>query len=287
MQRPTCKGGEEVPDVREDGVGSGNTGGGSVATTMGGGIYAPSGTLRSNLVVGNQALAEGGNACWMFDCAPGGDGIAQGGGIYAPEAMLVSNTVGHNMVQGHGGYGEPVGVSISEGAGIYADGDTMINNTIVWDNSPDQLAGQNCNNVTYCDIGDSVCSGQIGNISAAPCFADPNYHLQCSSPCIDTGDPNYPEDSNEYDIDGDTRIIGGRIDIGADEYTFGELSDFSGNGIVNFEDFAVLAYYWQDYVCEEPDWCEGCDYDESGIVDHDDLRRFAENWLWKASWYEY
>jgi len=91
-----------------------------------------------------------------------------------------------------------------------------------------------------------------------------------------------PEDVNEFDIDGDDRIIGGRIDIGADEYTFGELSDFSGNGIVNFEDFAVLAYYWQDYVCEEPDWCEGCDYDESRAVDINDLMRFTENWLWRA-----
>ena len=145
----------------------------------------------------------------------------------------------------------------------------------------------------------------LGNIGSDPCFVksgywDPNgtpsdsnddfwvngdYHLHSDSPCINAGDPNNVIDPNEHDIDGETRISGGRIDIGADEYSFGEHSDFSGNGIVNFEDFAILANYWMDYVCSEPNWCEGCDFDHSGIVDLNDLRIFAENWLWQAIWH--
>jgi len=42
-------------------------------------------------------------------------------------------------------------------------------------------------------------------------------HLKPSSQCIDAGDPNYAADPNETDIDGEIRIVGGRIDMGADE----------------------------------------------------------------------
>jgi hypothetical protein len=61
----------------------------------------------------------------------------------------------------------------------------------------------------------------------------------------------------------------------------GELSDFNGDGIVNFKDFAILAYYWADFLCTGPGWCEGCDYDQSGAVDLEDMKGFAVNWLWQ------
>ncbi len=73
--------------------------------------------------------------------------------------------------------------------------------------------------------------------------------------------------------------------MGADEYTFGELSDFSGNGIVNFEDYSILIIYSDGYVCVGPDWCNGSDYNRDGKVDIYDLEKFAANWLWQASWY--
>jgi hypothetical protein len=44
-----------------------------------------------------------------------------------------------------------------------------------------------------------------------------DYHLLPDSPCIDAGDPNYPYNPNEMDLDGRPRIIGGRIDMGAYE----------------------------------------------------------------------
>jgi len=61
------------------------------------------------------------------------------------------------------------------------------------------------------------------------------------------------------------------------------LSDFDSDGVVNFGDFAILAYYWNwaDYICSEPDWCEGSDSDESGYVDFIDLQEFIEDWLWE------
>jgi hypothetical protein len=49
--------------------------------------------------------------------------------------------------------------------------------------------------------------------------------------------------------------------------------------IIDFKDFAVLAYYWADYLCSAPDWCAGYDSDHSGYVDFNDLKYFAEDWV--------
>jgi hypothetical protein len=45
-----------------------------------------------------------------------------------------------------------------------------------------------------------------------------NLHLLPSSTCINNGMPGFPVDTSERDYDGNARIIGGGIDIGADEY---------------------------------------------------------------------
>ena len=79
-----------------------------------------------------------------------------------------------------------------------------------------------------------------GNIDLDPCFSEPgywedpcntpdtpwddvwidgDYHLLPSSACIDAGDPNYVVEPNETDLDGKPRVIGGRIDMGAYEYS--------------------------------------------------------------------
>jgi hypothetical protein len=85
--------------------------------------------------------------------------------------------------------------------------------------------------IRYCDIQDGAYGVYVfnsflewldGNIDVDPLFADANngnYHLLEDSPCIDAGDPNYPYDPNETDLDGKPRIIGGRIDMGAYEYS--------------------------------------------------------------------
>ena len=45
-----------------------------------------------------------------------------------------------------------------------------------------------------------------------------DYHLTLESPCIDAGDPDWIFDEGQIDIDGQRRVHGSRIDIGADEY---------------------------------------------------------------------
>ena len=81
--------------------------------------------------------------------------------------------------------------------------------------------------ITHSDVQ----GGWWGNIDDDPCFADPgywdangvwiegDYHLLPDSPCIDAGDPNYVAEPNETDLDGKPRVIAGRIDMGAYEYS--------------------------------------------------------------------
>ena len=54
-----------------------------------------------------------------------------------------------------------------------------------------------------------------------PLFVNPfnrDYHLTFDSPCINTGDPEWIFNEGQMDIDGQPRVYGSRIDIGADEY---------------------------------------------------------------------
>jgi len=106
-----------------------------------------------------------------------------------------------------------------------------VSNCIVWGNVPATDPG-----IASCNIGKTAATvGYVDfsvlqsswygdghdNIVADPCFMDPEYgdfHLHYSSPCINAGDPNYVPEANETDMDGQPRIIGGRLDMGADEF---------------------------------------------------------------------
>ena len=59
----------------------------------------------------------------------------------------------------------------------------------------------------------------VGNITEDPAFVDysnGNLQLQSNSPCINSGNNAYVVGST--DLDGNPRIVGGTVDIGAYEY---------------------------------------------------------------------
>ncbi len=108
-----------------------------------------------------------------------------------------------------------------------------------------------------------------------------NFHLKRQSPCIDKGKPN-STDSNELDIDGETRVLDGDsngtsiVDIGADEF-YQPKADYNEDGIVNFIDFAIFALPWRMTDAN-------ISLDSDNDVDIDDLELFCDVWLWTAPW---
>jgi hypothetical protein len=78
------------------------------------------------------------------------------------------------------------------------------------------------NDVQFCCIAPQTTYGSynygINNFTNAPLFVNPtnNFHLQPSSPCINAGKNIYASGTN--DLDGNPRIAGGTVDIGAYEY---------------------------------------------------------------------
>jgi len=59
----------------------------------------------------------------------------------------------------------------------------------------------------------------------------------------------------------------------------GLRSDFNGDGITNFKDYAYLCIRWRDDDCVEPDHCNKTDMDFSGAVDGLDLGILTGEWL--------
>jgi hypothetical protein len=98
------------------------------------------------------------------------------------------------------------------GGGVRSVEDVAMTNCIVWGNIPDSL--DVTGTVTY-----SVVAGGWpgeGNIDEDPQLTHDG-HLTGTSPCIDRGDPagEYPDQS---DLDGEPRVLKGRVDMGADEW---------------------------------------------------------------------
>ena len=75
-------------------------------------------------------------------------------------------------------------------------------------------------------------------------------------------------------MDGQPRVVGGCVDIGADEFVYiGDL-DFSGS--VDMVDLAMFAAHWPEIGCGT---CGGAELTGDGEVGLDDLRELVANWL--------
>jgi hypothetical protein len=186
-------------------------------------------TFRNNLAsAGGGALVSFGGSATLFSCLFSGnwaDGGFSGGGAVLIDGGMVTLT---NCTLVGNGTGKTTG-------GILNDGNILIlTNSILWNNMDEDGIDQEAQiwpdgtiDVNYsCILGGWPGAGNISNDplfvspgywDAAGQWVDGDYHLLTDSPCIDAGDPAYIHALGETDLDGQPRVIGGRIDMGAFE----------------------------------------------------------------------
>jgi hypothetical protein len=183
----------------------------------GGGAYA--GTLSNCFVIGNLATNGMGGGAYnstLNNCliqanmATNASATGTGGGIYY--GTVNNCTIVGNMANNGGGVE----------AGAY---NLKLKNCIVYSNTA--VTGSNPNyHYTYINssLFNSCCTtplptAGIANFTNAPLFVDVaggDYHLQSNSPCINAGNNSFVIGTN--DLDGNPRIAGGTVDMGAYEY---------------------------------------------------------------------
>ncbi|MHC4455863.1 MAG: outer membrane protein assembly factor BamB family protein [Planctomycetota bacterium] len=223
---------------------------GNTAGRYGGGMYhnyKSNPTIINCTIIGNTAGQNGGgmyhgwlNKPTIINCIITGNmAEAKGGGMYniGETRPLISNcTISSNLAE-------------EEGGGIFCrdDAEPRLTNTILWFNEDNgdivelaQICGGNPE-VTYSCIQDddpndmNVPFSDWDNIDDDPMFVrNPDdggdgwgegdnddfgdLHLQIGSPCIEAGAPYFWAGPNNVDMDGQPRLMGIRVDIGADEF---------------------------------------------------------------------
>ena len=216
----------------------------------------------------------------------------------------------------------------NEGIRFTDGGAPDIRNCILWYNNEDggltQLLGYDT--AYYCCVtdpndlvGSSTQVGPYYNITCNPNFAysygeQGYYHLDPGSNCVDTGDSSAVDPNNvgEYDIDGDDRIYGDDVDMGADEVACDEVSserDFDGDGLIGRYELLLFSAVWLSHDPNDPladpehpdfvedpndpdyinpdsltNWDGRFDLDTDYDVDLVDFSFFTGDWLWEACW---
>ena len=210
--------------------------------SAGDGGGAANGTLKNCLLTGNSG-GGGGGAAWsvLNNCTLTNNEGVLGGGVYecnATGCLIISN---YAEWYGGGASGSTlnncvlIGNVVTSGLGGGADASTLNNCTVCGNWSPDfsgsvsYSTANNCivyfnsgNNYDYSTL-NYCCTtpdpGGIGNITNDPVFgnlAGDDFHLQPNSPCINAGNNAYV--SGVTDLDGNPRIFGGTVDMGAYEF---------------------------------------------------------------------
>jgi len=191
------------------------------ATVNGGGAYQS--TLYHCTIVSNIASMNGGGVCLgvINDCLISNNRANAGAGAYQNtlnNCILVNNIAsgaGGGTYQGTLANCTLTGNASNLGGGAYLG---TLNNCIIYYNVTG--AGSNYFNGTlnYCCT-TPLPAGGTGNITNEPGFVDlvnTDFHLQSNSPCINSGNNTYVV--TNIDFDGNPRITGGTVDLGAYEF---------------------------------------------------------------------
>jgi hypothetical protein len=192
----------------------------------GGGVNG--GRLLNCTLVGNCAYAGGGaNSATLNICVVSGNSASYGGGIASSTAtncLLTGNTAA--QIGGGAYYGNLNNCTVVDNLALVSGGGAYcpiatLRNSIIYYNSAPEWTNYAGGILQYCCTTPlpQVCECVLWNFTNAPAFIDEasgNFRLQTNSPCINSGNNDYQ--TNSVDLDGNPRVVGGFVDIGAYEY---------------------------------------------------------------------
>jgi len=179
----------------------------SNSASFGGGAYTS--TLTSCKLLGNSAIGGSGGGAFrglMTNCLVLGNVASDTGGVWTGNADLLYNCtiVSNTATATHGGVREGV----------------LLNCICYYNTAPSSDPDPNGYPLSISNSCITPMRSGAGNITNAPLFVDPangDYHLQSNSPCINAG-ANLFTTGTTNDLDGNPRIQGGTVDMGAFEY---------------------------------------------------------------------
>ena len=181
-----------------------------------------------------------------------------GGGVrcYNSELTLRNCTIVGNEAQDSGG-----GLSCDESS-------VNVTNSILWGNASQQVSWAHGRPaIAYSDV-QGGWEG-LGNISAEPALVRKAAQQRHDAPCIDAGDPN-ADYSGRTDIDGEPRLNGGRVDMGADEF--------------HDQDLDQLQDWWESTYFASPTAADpDADDDGDGLVNLDEYLRMRNRGVPESS----
>jgi hypothetical protein len=227
-------------------VGNATLGPNDVYDRCGGGVYCMSylSVVSNCVVMQNRSSSPGGGAFQgtYLNCVFSGNSSGGFGGG-AANATLINCTVVTNSGASGGGVG---GCTVRNGI-VYA-------NNAGGGPSPDWDSSVF---VKSCTTGISSSGGNINTDPLLVNAAAGNFHLSTNSPCINAGDNAYAPATP--DLDGNPRIVGGTVDMGAYEFqTPSSLLSYAWlqhyglptDGSADFVDTdGDSMNNWQEWVC--------------------------------------
>ena len=228
------------------------TNGATPSGGLGGGVNCAGPTCTvSNCVIAGNAAGTGGGAYWgkLVNCIISNNISDWGGGVY--NSTLVNCALAGNSSSYRGGgaaygsltncllyanYADAYGggcdsstvinctvvsnVAHYSGGGI--EGGTALNSVLFYNDllalSPGGTNYHNLSAITNCCATPLPGSG-VRNIADPPLFAPitiGGFHLSAASPCVNAGDNSFLGPS--IDLEGNARIVGGIVDLGAFEF---------------------------------------------------------------------
>lgn len=244
---------------------------GNTALRRGGGVYNgdTQATFINCVFAGNRALLNNGGGvinfgiaaqprffnCTVFaNTAPTGGGIFNdGGSATVVNSILWANADNRGIVEG---------AQINPGSGTL-----NISYSIVHAYTGQFFGGFGMSGADPLFINAAGPDGIPGT-------ADDDLRLQPESPAINAGDPAFDPTTAAIDVAGAVRVQGCRVDKGAYESPYIPLAgDFNDDGVVNLAD---ASYFQLCFAAPpaNPDWVAAClcifDDNNNGVVDFDD-----------------